>query len=390
VTLWQEAERAATSIPADVAGAPLFVARVRLLADLTLEYERRGELDEAERAARRQLQTALDLQARFPTDPYAGRTLATAHRSLASIQIHLGRYADARTNALAAVSIQRAGLQPGDTGSARRLAHALIALGKVERDGDLNLAVAAYAEALQIAEGLVAQDAANTEAAHFLVGALGNWCWCLDRAGRHTQGRDVCADSLHRAERAANPRDAFASMDLVSSRYFAAWQRELQGDRAGALQLYERALAATAAPVLGDSGPELRAARAEIWSATARARLELGRTEEAAAAARRALDGLGELTSAVRHDPDELETRLLALVVLMRVELAVAGQGAQAVTCSDVEEAASVATDLRGLTSGLPLQRPLLAQFEELREHCLRGRTRGRDPGTATAARRDP
>lgn len=371
VPLWQEAERTATSIPANAAGAPLFAARVRLLADLALEYERRGELDEAERAARRQLQTALDLQARFPKDPYAGRALAAAHRSLASIQIHLGRYADARTNALAAVSLQRAGLQPGDTGSARRLAHALIALGKVERDGDLDLAVAAYAEAAQIVEGLVAQDAANTEAAHFVVGVLGSWCWCLDRAGRHIQGRDICSDSLHRAERAANPRDAFASMNLVSSRYFAAWQRELQGDRDGALQLYERALAATTAPVLDDSGPELRAARAEIWSATARLRLESGHAQAAAAAATRALDQMGALTNAARHDPDELETRLLALVVLMRVDLGIEAGRSQAFACAHLEQATAIATDLRGLTSGLPRKRPLLAQFDKLRERCL-------------------
>ena len=70
-------------------------------------------------------------------------------------------------------------------------------------------------------------------------------------------------------------------------------------DEAVGLQLYARALAAAAAPVLADSGPELRSVEAEIWSAIGRARLKLGQSREAAAACAEAFRPYSPVLSAL-------------------------------------------------------------------------------------------
>lgn len=340
----------------------------RAYYDWSFALERDGHLAQAEAAASASLSVSEQLRARWPGQHSHVRRLAPASHRVASLQLRLGRVADAQRHAQVAVELRRAAYTPTNAQATRGLVAALPALAAaLARSGDAAGADAVYAEALQAAEHLARGDPRDRQARNDAAAVAGEWCAAQNRAGRRERPRDLCLQALRVFEADAAEPDELTQFNLASTRLLTGRERELQGATREALALYERALVAAQGHVLAGGGESTARLLAEIWIGLTRVRLALGQVHAAQATGRKAVDLLAPLARG-SQDAETLELHVAAHVALARV--AAAGGAGASEPCATLVPAAASVEALHARSEEQAFLRPLLSQYQELADAC--------------------
>jgi non-specific serine/threonine protein kinase/serine/threonine-protein kinase len=362
-----EAAREARELRAETRELGDYESVARAYYDWSYGLERRGRLTQAAAAALESLAVSEEIRERWPQNANHSRRLGPSLHRLASLELRLGRVAEARRHAQAAVDLRRAAYRPDNALAARGLVAALPVLASaLASAGDLEAAETVYAEALQVAGRLAADDPRDRQARNDMAALAGEWCGAYNRAGRRVR-HDVCRRALRVFETDARQPDELTQYNLAATRMMTAREIELSGDPGGALGLYERAFAAASGPVLAEGGDPTTRLLAEIECGQARAHLALGQARAAQPRARSAARRL-EPGARGAEDTETLEMHVTAHMLLARIEASLAGDPGAG--CAALRPAAASVRALGPRATEQPVLRALLLEHQALASGC--------------------